>query len=447
MATCAGARREDTDGTGRDSVGVDAAPENSGARREGIATRSIHAGRDPDDSWGALVTPLVQSTTYVQGAGSHGVGQALRSPGGHCYSRVSNPTVDALEAALGSLEEAPASVCFATGLAAETALLLALMRAGDHVVLGEAIYGGTVRLVSQVLAPLGIDATFVDSTDVELVRAAIGDRTRLVFIETPANPTLSLTDIAGVARITRATGAVLAVDNTFLTPVLQRPLDLGADVSVYSTTKHIEGHSTALGGAITSRNEGLLDRVRFIRKSTGAIQAPLGAWLTARGLSTLPLRMREHSANALHIARWLEAHPLVSRVNYPGLDTFPQAELARRQHVSPRPGAPLHGGVLSFEVLGGSGAAIRVLTGVRLCSLVEHVGSVETLMTHSASMTHADVPPEHRGRVGIGEGLIRLSVGLEDPEDIIRDLDRAITLAHDDASEVRRQERGSPCLV
>jgi len=387
----------------------------------------------------------VQSTTYVQRvrpavarsaplAGSEP--EALdadgpaSSPAGHCYSRVSNPTVSVLEEALGALEDAPPSVCFSTGLAAETALFLALLKSGDHIVLGEAIYGGTVRLAQQILAPLGITSTFVDSTNTAAVAAAITPRTRLVFIETPANPTLVLTDIEAVARITRAAGVPLAVDNTFLTPVLQRPLDLGADITVYSTTKHIEGHSTALGGAITSRDAALLDRVRFIRKSTGAIQAPLGAWLTTRGLSTLPLRMKQHSRNALTLARWLSVHPQVSAVHYPGLSTFPQADLAARQHNNPRLGGTHHGGVIAFEVVGGAPAARRLLNGVRLCSLVEHVGSVETLITHPASMTHGDVPPEHRRRVGISDGLIRLSVGLEEPEDVLADLEQAITAAH-----------------
>lgn len=409
----------------------------------GVSTTAIHAGRTPDGAFGSLVPSLVQSTTYVQrvparapgspsdAPESHDAGEApASSPAGHCYSRVSNPTVSVLETALGALEDAPASVCFATGLAAETALFLALLRSGDHVVLGEAIYGGTVRLAQQILGPLGITSTFVDTTDPANIEAAINPRTRLVFIETPANPTLVLTDIEAVARVTRRARILLAVDNTFLTPVLQRPLDLGADITVYSTTKHIEGHSTALGGAITSRDEALLERVRFIRKSTGAIQAPLGAWLTTRGLSTLPLRMRQHSKNALAVARWLSVHPNVSAVHYPGLASFPQAELARRQHHNPRLGGAHHGGVIAFEVAGGTRAAQRVLTGVRLCALVEHVGSVETLITHPATMTHADVPPEHRRRVGISDGLIRLSVGLEEVEDILADLDRAIIAAH-----------------
>jgi cystathionine beta-lyase/cystathionine gamma-synthase len=336
--------------------------------------------------------------------------------------------VDEVEEVLGALEDAPPSVCFGTGLAAETALFLALLRAGDHAVVGDAIYGGTVRLFRQVLSELGITSTFVDSSDVAAVARAITPRTKLVFIETPANPTLKLTDIAAVAEVCKRAGVPLAVDNTFLTPVLQRPLDLGADISVYSTTKHIEGHSTALGGAITSRDTKLLERVRWIRKCTGGIIAPFNAWLTVRGLKTLALRLREQSKNAQRVAEWLAEHPAVQRVHYPGLDGFPQAELARKQHLGTG-GQSLHGGVISFELTGGTQAGIDLLNGVKLCSLVEHVGSVETLITHPASMTHADVPSEHRRAVGIADGLVRLSVGLEDPEEVIADLAQAIGAA------------------
>ncbi len=281
-----------------------------------------------------------------------------------------------------------------------------------------------------MLSELGITATFVDSSDASAVTRAITTRTKLVFIETPANPTLKLTDIAAIAKVCKAAGVPLAVDNTFLTPVLQKPLDLGADISVYSTTKHIEGHSTALGGAITSRDAKLLERIRWIRKCTGAIQAPFNAWLTTRGLKTLPLRLREQSRNALEVAQWLADNPAVLRVHYPGLPDFPQAELAAKQHVSYK-GEVLHGGVISFELAGGTQAGIDLLNGVKLCSLVEHVGSVETLITHPASMTHADVPPEHRRAVGIADGLVRLSVGLEDPQEIIADLAEAIARAAD----------------
>lgn len=378
-------------------------------------TLALHAGRDPDNWSSALITPIVQSTTYVQD------GDGPRN--GHAYSRVSNPTVDALERALGALEAAPPSVAFATGLAAESALFLSLLRAGDHAVIGKAVYGGTVRLFRQLLSELGVSFDFVDTTRPDRFADALSPRTRLVFIETPANPTLALTDIRAIARQTRRAGIPLVVDNTFLTPVLQRPLDLGADASLYSTTKHIEGHSTALGGAITSRDPALLDRLRFIRKCTGGIQTPFNAWLTLRGISTLPLRLRQQSQNALAVARWLDKHPRVATVHYPGLDAFPQRDLALTQHIGH------HGGVVSFELEGGTRAGAALLRNVKLCSLVEHIGSVETLITHPATMTHADVPREQRLEAGVTDGLVRLSVGLEDPRDIIRDLDRAIDIA------------------
>lgn len=383
------------------------------AGKAGVDTLALHGGFIPDSDSAALVPPLVQSTTYVQ--------PEVGATGVHAYSRVSNPTVDALERQLGALEDAPPAVCFSTGLAAETALFLSLLRAGDHAVVGAAIYGGTVRLFRQLLAELGVSATFVNTANPAEVSAALTPRTKLVFIETPANPTLELTDIEAVARITKAAGVPLAVDNTFLTPVLQKPLELGADISLYSTTKHIEGHSTALGGSITTRDGALLDRLRFIRKCTGAIQTPFNAWLTSRGIKTLPLRVRQHSRNALEVARWLEGNQAVARVNFPGLESFPQKALADRQHAE-----ALHGGVVSFELTGGTEAGRAVLNGVKLCSLVEHIGGVETLITHPATMTHADVPAEQRRAAGIADGLVRLSVGLEEVSDIIADLDQAI---------------------
>lgn len=379
-------------------------------------TVALHGAREPERRSGPLVAALVQSTTWAQ----HAVGEC----DGPTYARVGNPTVDELERVLGALEDAPPAACFASGLAAEAALFLALLGAGDHAVVGEAIYGGTVRLFRQVLAPLGIGATFVDTSDPAAVAAAITPRTRLVFIETPANPTLRLTDIGAIAKITRFARIPLAVDNTFLTAVVQRPLDLGADISVYSTTKHIDGHSCALGGAIVSRDGALLDRVRFVRKATGNIQAPFNAFLTTRGVRTLPLRIRAQSEAALGVARALAADPRVERVHYPGLADFPQAALAARQHAG-----GLHGGVVTFEPRGGRAAGRALLNAVRLCTLAEHVGSVETLITHPATMTHADVPVEQRLRVGITDGLVRLSVGLEDPAQIIADLDRALDAA------------------
>jgi cystathionine beta-lyase/cystathionine gamma-synthase len=389
-----------------------------------VGTRALHgAARHtlnarPRRS-GPLVGALTQSTTFHQSE----IGQT----GGHSYSRVSNPSVDELEVALGAIEDALPAIAFGTGLAAETALFLALLRAGDHAVVGQGIYGGTTRLFRQVLSELGITSTFVDTCGVDAaanVERAITPRTKLVFIETPANPSLALTDIAAIAAVTRPRGIRLAVDNTFLTAVLQRPLELGADISVYSTTKLIEGHSAACGGAIVSNDAELNDRIRWFRKCTGAIQAPFNSWLTTRGLKTLPLRVREQSRIAGIVAERLTHNPFVSVVNYPGLRDFPQAELARRQHLG------LHGSVISFEVTGGAAAGRKVLEGTRLCALVEHVGSVETLLTHPVTMTHADVPPEQRRAAGVTDGLIRLSVGLEEPYEILADLEQAIEAAH-----------------
>lgn len=358
----------------------------------------------------SLVAPIVQSTTFCR----EGVGSRAR----HQYSRVSNPTVSALEDVLGALESAPPAACFTTGLAAETALLLALLGRGDHVVCGRAVYGGTTRLLQRILAPLGIETDFVDTTAPTAVAAALTPRTRLVLVETPANPTLEVTDIRAIAAIAHGAGALLAVDNTFLTPILQRPLDLGADITITSTTKFIDGHSVAPGGAVTSRDESLLERVRFVRKSTGAIQTPHHAWLTLQGLKTLPLRLRAQSATAATLARWLAAHPAVERVHYP---TLAAPGLAAAQHLG------ADGAVLSFEPVGGLAAARRVADSLRLCRLVEHVGSVETLVTHPATMTHADVAPSDRARAGIPDGLLRLSAGLEDIADIRDDL--AVALA------------------
>jgi cystathionine beta-lyase/cystathionine gamma-synthase len=383
----------------------------SRASAETLCAHAGQGGRDGDP----LVFPIVQSTSFGR--------DGLQSRAEHAYSRVSNPTVAALERALGDLEHAPPAVAFAAGLAAEAALLLAVLRAGDHVVCGRAVYGGTTRLLQQVLSGFGVSADFVDATQPAAVAAALRPQTRLVFVETPANPTLVLTDIAAVAALARRAGALLAVDNTFLTPLLQRPLDLGADVTVYSTTKFIEGHSAALGGALLARDAALLERLRFVRKSTGAIQTPFNAWLTLQGLKTLPLRLARQSESAQWLADALAARPEVARVHYPTRLPGPQAELARRQHEG------AHGAVLSFEPRGGAPAARALLGRVRLCRLAEHVGSVETLLTHSASMTHADVPADERRLAGIDDGLLRLSVGLEDPRDILRDLCDALQAA------------------
>lgn len=378
------------------------------------ATLAVRGGQSPDPATGAILTPIVQSTTYVQEAVGHDKG--------HTYSRASNPTVTALEENLGALEHSLPAVCFSTGMAAIHTLILAACKGGDHVVCSDVVYGGTYRLLTQVLNELGVSSTFVDSSRPDAVAGAVRPTTRLVFLETPANPTLKLTDVAAVVRAlpSRERGRPLvAVDNTFLTPVGLRPLDLGADAAVYSTTKHIEGHNSTVGGSVSVRDAALRDRLVFLRKTLGNIQAPHDAWLTIRGLKTLPLRLAAHSAAALRVARWLEAHEHVERVWYPGLASFPQAELAARTHT-------LHGGVLSFLVRGGERAGRALMNSVRLCSLAESLGAVETLVTHPATMTHGSIPAEERRRLGIGDGLVRLSVGLEDPDDIIRDLDQAL---------------------
>jgi len=379
-----------------------------------FSTSVIHAGLSADPATGALLTPIYQSTTYLQ--------EAVGVHKGFTYSRADNPTVAALERALGALEGTPPAVCFATGMAAISALFLSILKSGDHAVISDVVYGGTVRLFQQILNGVGISASFVDTSRPEEVERALTANTKIVFIETPANPTLKLTDIAAVARVTKRAGIRLAVDNTFLTPVLQRPLELGADISVLSTTKYIEGHNATVGGSIATEDQALIDRLRLVRKTLGCIQSPLESWITLRGLKTLPVRMQRHSENALVVARWLEQHPAVERVYYPGLESFPQKELGDRQQALP-------GGMLSFEVRGGTGAGVAVMNSVKLCSLAENLGAVETLITHPASMTHADVPPETRAAIGISDGLIRLSVGLENPRDLIADLEQAFRAA------------------
>ena len=296
-----------------------------------FATTAVRGGVTPDPATGAVLTPIYQSTTYHQ--------EAVGVHKGFTYSRAANPTVSALEAALGALEDTPPAVCFATGMAAISTLFLATLKSGDHVVVSDVVYGGTVRLFQQVLSNFGVEASFVDTSDPAAVAQAIQPNTRLVFIETPANPTLKLTDIAAIAKIAHAAGIKLAVDNTFLTPVLQRPLELGADITLLSTTKYIEGHNSTVGGSIATRDEALLERLRLVRKTLGCIQSPQESWLTLRGLKTLPLRLQQHCSSAQKIAEWLEQHPKVARVHFPGLRQLPAicagakaAGAARRHH-------------------------------------------------------------------------------------------------------------------
>lgn len=375
-----------------------------------LETAALHAGTFPDPTTGALLTPIYQTTTYRQ--------ESVGNDKGYTYSRASNPTVTALERRLAALEGAEFATCFGTGLGSTTNLFLSLLKAGDRVVVSQAVYGGTVRLLQQVLSPFGILADFVDTADEDIFSEALSEPTKLVFIETPANPTLKLTDIELAVKLSHKADALLVVDNTLLTPVLQRPLELGADVVLHSTTKFIEGHNATVGGALITSDRELHERFDFIRKSTGTIQSPFNAWLTLQGVKTLPLRMKQHSENALEVARFLEEHPLIENVIYPGLKSFPQFDLAQKQQKS-------GGALIAFEVKGGVDAGIRLMNSVQLCSLAENLGTAETLITHPVSMTHGDVLPEQRAAAGITDGLVRLSVGLENPVDLIADLQQA----------------------
>lgn len=377
----------------------------------GFSTLTIHAGLNPDPATGALLTPIYQSTTYAQ--------EAVGVHKGYTYSRDTNPTVAALERLLGRLEDAPPAVCFSTGMAAISVLGLALLRPGDQVVISDVVYGGTVRFLRTVLEPFGVLIRFIDPSQPGAFAAAVDRHTKLVLVETPANPTLKLTDLREAADAAHQVGARLAVDNTFLTPALLKPFDFGADIAVYSTTKYTEGHNSTLGGALISRDEALNERFRLLRKTIGAPQSAFEAWLTLRGLKTLALRMKQHSANALAVAQWLERHPRITRVSHPFLPSFPQYDLARRQQKD-------GGGMIAFEVEGGAAAGVQVMNSVKLCTLAENLGAVETLITHPATMTHASIPAEERDALGIGDGLVRLSVGLENPADIIADLDQAL---------------------
>ncbi len=379
----------------------------------GNATRNIHFGVEPDPVTGAILPPIYQTATYAQ--------EAVGVNKGHTYSRSSNPTVATLERKLAGIEHALGASAYATGLAATTTLIMALLKAGDHIVCSDVVFGGTVRLIDTVFNKFGIAISYVDATDLAKFRAAIQDNTRMVFLETPANPNLKLNDIAALSAIAHEKNIPVVVDNTFMTGMLQRPLELGADIVLYSTTKYIDGHNATVGGALLSNNKEYLEQFDYIRKNIGNIQAPMNAWLIMQGIKTLELRLKQHSHNAQIVAEYLENHPLVSKVYYPGLKSFAQRELADRQHLG-----GLHGGMLAFEVSGGYEHALKVMNSVRLCSLAESLGATETIVTHPASMTHVMMSKEQREAIGLTDGLIRFSVGLEDAVDIIADLEQAL---------------------
>jgi len=379
----------------------------------GFRTRQIHAGVTPDPTTGAILTPIYQSTTFVQPS----VDEYLSK--GFSYSRSGNPTVRALEAKLADLEGGADCAAFGTGMSAVTGTMLAFLNAGDHAIISDVAYGGTYRLCTKVLSRFGIDFTFADGSNTDDVASSVRDNTALILTETPANPTMKCSDIAAISEVAKKAGAIHAVDNTFLTPYYQRPFELGADLSIHSTTKYMDGHNATVGGAVISKTAELAEKVRFIQNSTGSIMSPQVAWLTLQGCKTLSVRMDQQSANAMAIAEYLEAHPKVEQVCYPGLKSFAQHELSSRQ-------ASGYGAMLWFEVKGGLAAGKKLMDTIDVWTLAENLGSVESLITHPVTMTHADVEEAERKRVGIIDGLVRLSVGLEDEEDLIGALEKAL---------------------
>ena len=374
-----------------------------------FGTRAIHAGQEPDPTTGAIMTPVYQTSTYVQPE----LGRHL----GYEYARTQNPTREALEANVASLESGRFGVAFGSGLAAIDTVAK-LLSAGDHVVSGEGVYGGTYRLFRQVHERQGIEFSFIDSDDLEQIRAAMRPNTKLVHIETPTNPMMRLTDIAAAAEIAHAAGALLSVDNTFASPFNQRPLEHGADIVIHSTTKYLNGHSDVVGGLVVLDDDELHDRLRFLQNAAGAVPGPWDCWLVLRGTKTLHLRMQAHNANGQRIAEWLAGQTEVQQVHYPGLRSHSQHELAHRQ---------MDGftGMISIE-MGSPERAKRLVEGVRIFALAESLGGVESLIGLPAMMTHASVPVDRRQRMGVTEGLVRLSCGVEDAEDLIEDLDQAL---------------------
>jgi cystathionine gamma-lyase len=385
----------------------------SGDRSRRLETLAIHAGQAPDPVTGAVMTPVYLTSTYAQSApGEHK---------GYEYSRTHNLTRHALQDCLAALEGGRHGLAFASGLAATDAILH-LLEAGDHVVHSDDVYGGTFRLFDKVFRRAGLAFTPADLTDAAALERAFTPRTRLVWIESPTNPLLKIVDLAAVAARARARGVWTVVDNTFATPFLQRPLELGVDLVCHSTTKYLNGHSDVVGGAVIARDDGLAERLRFLQNAVGAVPSPMDSFLVLRGLKTLHVRMERHQENAARVARFLEGHPQVERVTWPGLASHPQHELARRQMRG-------FGGMLTFVIRGGLPAARAFLSSLRVFTLAESLGGVESLIEHPAIMTHASVPAEVRARLGIDDGLVRVSVGIEHADDLLEDLERGFAAA------------------
>ena len=385
-----------------------------------FATLCVHGSGGTDPQTGAISVPIYQSSTFAFKSAKHGAALFAGEEEGYVYTRLGNPTQAALEREMAFLEGAEAGLAFASGMAAISAVILFLCRAGDNLVSGDTVYGGTHNLYKETLPLWNIEAREVDATNLENIEAAIDERTRLIFIETPANPTLDIVDIAGTAEIGKKYGIPVVVDNTFATPYLQQPLKLGADIVIHSATKYIGGHGDTVAGVVVGKKD-FIDELRAkIIRDLGAIISPLNAWLLLRGLKTLPVRMDRHCANALEVAKYLSLHPKVNWVRYPGLTTHPQHELAKRQMTN-------FGGMVTFEVKGGRKAGEKVMDNVGLFTLAVSLGDCDSLIEHPASMTHSTYSEEELAEVGISEGMIRISVGLEDPADLIADLKYALS--------------------
>ena len=379
----------------------------------GFRTKQVHEGVTPDPVTGAILTPIYQSTTFVQDSVDDYMSR------GYSYARGGNPTVRALEKKITALEGGHDATAYNAGMAATVAVFLALLETGDHVVIGDVVYGGTYRFADQFLSKFGVEVDFVDATDIQAVASVVKDNTRLIFTESPANPTLKVTDLAAVSEVARAAGTLHVTDNTFLTPYYQQPFELGADIVIHSTTKFLDDHNATLGGVVVVNTGELQEKLEFARIAAGLVMSPMVAWLTLQGTKTLSERMDRQSASAMEIAQFLQGHDKVDYVNYPGLPDHPQHGLSASQ-------ATGFGAMVCFEVHGGVEAGKSLMDNVELWSLAENLGSVESLITHPVTMTHAAVPEEERAASGITDGLVRLSVGLEDVEDLVDALDKAL---------------------
>jgi len=374
-----------------------------------FSTKAVHAGQVPDPSTGAVMTPVFLTSTYVQ--------EGLGKNKGYEYSRVSNPTRTALEKNIAALENAKEGMAFGSGMAAEDAIFR-MLNPGDHCIVTNDVYGGTYRIGKMVLENYGLQFDFVDTTVIDNVVKAFKPNTKMIFVETPTNPTMKITDLKAIAKFAKERKIISVVDNTFATPYLQRPLDLGIDVVLHSVTKYLNGHSDMLGGFVGTSHPKVIERLRFLQKATGGIMSPFDAWLCLRGTKTLAVRMRQHCESAMTIAQWLDGQKKIKKVNYPGLPHHPQHGLAKKQMSG-------FGGMISFD-LGSLANAKKFLKAVRICALAESLGGVETLISHPATMTHASVPKADRVRNGVTDGLVRISVGIEDVEDLIGDLKQAL---------------------